>query len=337
MDIILDTNTLWSDPLLSSAYFERLKTYVIKTKSAIILPQIVREELGAVYKRELTKKLEAADKAVQELNRLLFAPFLLPDQLLIEALAETYISYIRKRLDFFYLIELEYRGEYLPELVNRALCRTKPFSEKGEEFRDALLWVNILDYLKNDHDICDKIFVSDNIRDFGDRNGHNLHEQLRNELTSRKLRLKYCRSLKDFVQNYAVKIEFITEDWLVEHFDWEPLNKRALECAEGINCAFFYEHFSRHYPEQTIHNYDVVKAHFDKAMHDFTVCESDQPDQFNVESWLTGKVRVRFYTALRRFFYKWIPFCTICYFTISNDKITNVTADFYEEETSLEL
>ena len=338
MDIILDTNILRSDPLLSSVYFERLKNYVIHTKSAVILPRIVKEELRAIYQRDLSQKLATARKAVRELNGLLITPLPLPEDLSTEAQAEAYIHYIRKRLDFFYLIELDYSGEFLADVVNRAVNRVKPISENGQQFRDAVLWLSIIDCLKRNEGMGEKIFLSENFRDFADETKEQLHEQLRQELAGQKLTLKYCRSLRDFVQNYVARTEFITEDWLVEHINWEPLQKGALDCANGIHCGFFFEHFARKYPRYNLENYYVSRAYFEQSVSDFTVWESEEQGVFHVEAILGGRAYIRFFTApdSSRWFYKWAYFGTRCYITIQNGDITEMIADFAEEETSLE-
>lgn len=90
MDIIFDTNILRGHPLLMSRNFKRLKMYVIRTKSAIVLPRIVLEELQAVYGRELIQRCAVARKAVRELNQLL------PVQFRDRILWLTIINYLKR-------------------------------------------------------------------------------------------------------------------------------------------------------------------------------------------------------------------------------------------------
>ena len=73
MEIVLDTNIIARHRLLRSRTFEMLLDFVAKTRSRVILPQIVYQELGAVYKREVGKWVREFRKASDDGNNLFYA------------------------------------------------------------------------------------------------------------------------------------------------------------------------------------------------------------------------------------------------------------------------
>ncbi|MFZ2384740.1 MAG: PIN domain-containing protein [Candidatus Omnitrophota bacterium] len=124
------------------------------------------------------------------------------------------------------------KDEYLQEIVKRAIYRVKPCTERGEEFRDVLLWLTVLDIArlaKND----ELIFISNNIHQFSDGK-NSLHSDLFKETENAKLQIKYYQSLDQFIEAHAVKIDFITKDWLSSVLDVDIIDKEIIKMLEMI-------------------------------------------------------------------------------------------------------
>ena len=67
MNVLLDTNILRADIGVRSGRFDILRDYIRRTQSRILLPQLVYDEIRAVYSRELAEragKAAAASAAV---------------------------------------------------------------------------------------------------------------------------------------------------------------------------------------------------------------------------------------------------------------------------------
>src|SRR4051794_31011923 len=68
MDVTLDTNILRQDLRLKSSATRALMDYLHRTNSKILLPQIVYEEIAAIYKRDLVNQIGTFAKAAKALK-----------------------------------------------------------------------------------------------------------------------------------------------------------------------------------------------------------------------------------------------------------------------------
>ena len=82
----------------------------------------------------------------------------------------------RKMIMAGYVRRVPYSNELLPMLVGRALKKIRPFSEKKEEFRDAVIWLSCVEHIGSKK-YSDVFLISNNISDFGDKNKQ-LHPDL---------------------------------------------------------------------------------------------------------------------------------------------------------------
>ena len=96
----------------------------------------------------------------------------------------------------------------MSDIVHRAIKRIRPCSEAGEEFRDALLWLTVLD-VASDAQTKEVVFISnDNIfvlkdekqKDSNGRgsNSKQLHPELRREAESRNVQIHFFESVESF-------------------------------------------------------------------------------------------------------------------------------------------
>lgn len=220
MDIILDTNVFAQDFLLRSKHFELLFDYLKKTGSKILLPEIVLKELVATYGKELEKRAEDYQKAKGSLQRLVIGSNFEDHGLNFIEETQKYIAFVLSAVGIKREEAIPYRGEYLEELVKRAISRTKPFTERGEEFRDALLWLTIMDIArgKPDKGIA---FISNDAKAFGTGN---LYDELTAEVEQSGGHLRFFNSIQDFLSAHAVQIANINEEWLVRAIHFENLS-----------------------------------------------------------------------------------------------------------------
>ena len=69
MDIILDSNVYLTDIHLQSNRFANFFDYVRRTRSSIILPALVRDELIHTQREKLTTCMSKVEKELRELRR----------------------------------------------------------------------------------------------------------------------------------------------------------------------------------------------------------------------------------------------------------------------------
>lgn len=336
MKIILDTNILRGDLFLSSNQFQILKDFAIKTFSTVVIPKIVLEELFALYKRELLYQTENIQKSLIKLDRLLDRLKVIHQdlELNIDDVIKDYEAYINDKLTQMHSEIPEYKDSFLKEIIKRSNERIKPISIKGEEFRDTILWLTILDYLDREK-FEEVVFISNNIRDFADDNQMVLHPRLQEDLRKQGSNLKYCKSLSEFFSCYVNKIIFISKEWLIENLDWEKLNDDAKRAVEGIHCTFFYEYYYRNnFYENDVEYWDVLSAKFERDIPNFFVIDSDNSKSHKFEVHLEGISKIRFVNNKQEFIDKDIEFNTVIYTIIKEENIIHYEG-YYEEESGL--
>jgi hypothetical protein len=224
MDVILDTNIIRNDFGLRASSIDLLLDYIDKTNSHILLPKVVFEEISQIYRNELNIRYNDYTTKLRQLKNLnVFTDInelmdLTPKE--VDKYLNNYIAFIKKR---FNPIEIDYKNEYLPEMVDRAIKRKKPFDSKGQQFRDCILWLSILDYAATGTPENMVAFISNNVTDFADSNSK-LHEELDNEAIKKGVKINYYKSITEFIRNQASQIDFFTRDWLEKNLNFKKLN-----------------------------------------------------------------------------------------------------------------
>ncbi len=336
MRIILDTNILRNDYFFNSYKFRILQDFARKTFSTIVIPEIVFDELVALYRRDLLFHERNIRKSQNNLELLLEGINIHFEKLNLnvdEAVKE-YFEYVKNWLGKLNAEIPEYQELFLKEVVRRSNERIKPISDKGEEFRDTILWLTILDYLKKER-FDEVVFISNNTRDFADETQTSLHHQLQDDLKSQNSTLTYYKSLNDFIDCRVNEIIFISNEWLVERLNWAKLNEDAPFVVKGINATFFYEYYYRsNFDENDVKHWDVISATFKKDASDFFVYKPDSSDLYSVEIHLEGVCTIRFINDMQKFTDREVEFFTNIYVSMKAGNIIGYSG-YYEEDSML--
>lgn len=219
MNVILDTNILRADIGARSGRFDVLRDYLTRTKSALLIPRIVFDELLAVYSREVIERASKSAAAASALadflpHRVSELPPSIGD---VGIVVREYGAHILSRLGVSEADLVAHSGAYLDEMLNRAIWRKPPCTDRGEELRDTLIWLIALDAAANSKD-KQVAFVSANVRQFGGDGGE-LHPALEAEAKARGVAIRYFRSLDAFAREHASQIPLISAEWLAR---WLP-------------------------------------------------------------------------------------------------------------------
>jgi hypothetical protein len=209
MKVILDTNIIHSNFYLNTPRFLGLFDYLKKTKSKLIIPSFVFQEVQKKYKEELQTYSEREERD----NRVLF-----------NSKEKVDILSAEKEYALFWLTLAKDKKVSVPEtkefgakrLFTRALQSMPPFDSSGRGIRDTLIWLNIVSLVKKSPKeyFC---FITANSKDFGKTN---LHPQLVEDLGENAAQLIYFNSLEEFLSSYGDKISFIDKK-LFEDFFWD--------------------------------------------------------------------------------------------------------------------
>lgn len=270
MDIILDTNIIISENFLRTKKFAVLIDYLKKTHSRIVLPQIVKEESISQYEKMVSSKLIEATKKIEDFSKICFTPVAIDFNIEVINEARNYIAYIQKLSKDGLLYEIPYDDKFLHEVVFRMINRKKPCSQKGEESRDAILWLSIKNLLKKEKSVA---FVSNNSNEFASYDKKDLHPDLRAELAQEKLELKYYLTIDDFIKNHAEKVDYITKEWIekeLSKIELEMLITDHLELLDGLK-----DHVERKTDNECVNAYPT---NIYTELYDFYVYEMTDGD-----------------------------------------------------------
>lgn len=211
MRIFLDTNILRRDFRLASREFEMLFDYLGRTDARVIFPSVVLDELEGLY----SERLRELTNGIGQLH----ATLVNPDEALglslskidVVTASKAHRAYVLQRFGVQESDVLPYVGAHLPEVTRRAIHRIPPITKKGEEFRDALIWLAVLDEAEAS-DQKTAVLISDD-RGFSENRGV-LSAPLMQEAESRGVRVVLYNTIGDFIKARSEKSAYITSEWL---------------------------------------------------------------------------------------------------------------------------
>jgi hypothetical protein len=228
MLIVIDTNIFIDDYMMRSARFAILLDYARKTEAKIVFPKIVADELAANYERVVRKHLSSLQDSTRALEAFTFDVVSPKIDVDINDQVRRYLRFVKMRLGVQDKDVVGYREGYLEEVLDRAIKRRKPCTDRGEEIRDAILWLTILDMAESAGDKV--VFISRNTKQFAASNS-TLDDELLQECKARLVTVDYLPSLDEFAKQHASRIDFITGKWLEASL---PLDEIVDQCAKTI-------------------------------------------------------------------------------------------------------
>lgn len=204
MDVITDTNSLRGAGLDSPA-IKALAEYLRRTRSKLIIPAVVREELLAQLRINLRRTLQNLDKARRDLHKLVpsvtWEVPIVDENAIIAELQEK-LTKLADTVEF-----VENIADDLPEMVRRLANRIVPASSEGEEARDVLIWL-ITKRLCATQRVAlvtnDKTFYQNDV----------LNPILTAEIASAGGTLEMFSTVDDFLREHSTRTSVITEEWI---------------------------------------------------------------------------------------------------------------------------
>lgn len=329
--VIIDTNIIRADFNFSSYRYANFIEYLHRTGIVLIIPDIVILEADELYNKELNEKIRSLQNIVRQIARL-------TDQNLDDIAA----NICNDRIDYEHCIQdkfrygfqkIFYKEEWIHEVVLRSIKRRKPCSNKGEEFRDCILWLTILDFVET-HKYSNVCFVSENVKDFG-AGKNELHGDLVKELATKQLKLMYYSSLIDFLEIHASQTSWLTRTWLINSLNWSRLEDEIITAVRTINCSYFFELFNRTSLDgRNILYYEVVEITISKDEIEYQLLSSSE--EYNkINIGFKGEAAIRYYLEDNSFEVIRTAFYTETLINCEDKKIISYSGEYFEETSAL--
>lgn len=138
MNIIIDTNILRADFLFQSEHYKLFSEFIRRSKSNLVLSKVVFEEARYLFEKEMRIRKNNFQKALSNILYFENDKSACSITSYIENIKPDYKSSLYEIFLYHWEI-LGYEGVDISELIRRAIHRNRPFSAKGEGFRDAMI------------------------------------------------------------------------------------------------------------------------------------------------------------------------------------------------------
>ncbi|HEY1772931.1 MAG TPA: PIN domain-containing protein [Gammaproteobacteria bacterium] len=204
LKVILDSNVFVErDWRANKPSMKLLRAAVDAGICIVVVPQIVIEEVENKFREALEKSMEKLAEQTQRINELAGEDVVDKTKLgaKLNETIERYSKDFRSSLESLKYSQPSYEAVPQGRLVKRALLRRKPFVESGRGYRDALLWESLLPVLKDDEG--ETVLVTENHKDFCDKDVEQLHENLVNDLREmgkKQINVSVCRDIQTLIK-----------------------------------------------------------------------------------------------------------------------------------------
>ncbi|MFB5284472.1 PIN domain-containing protein [Peribacillus sp. Hz7] len=199
LHVFLDSNVCFTDPFMEKNINNRLLIELAeKQLITLYMSEVVKKEVINNFEKELTKQFEEIQKYESKIKKLLRDYDRPPIEWTntVQEYVHKLENHIEELEDYGYLEILEFDNNMLPELVERSLKRKKPFTEKKQEFRDAIIWFSYVQYVKpRVGRLGPCYFITNNTDDFT-LNGE-IHPDLQDDSTN----FIFYKNAQEFIQN----------------------------------------------------------------------------------------------------------------------------------------
>lgn len=298
MIIVIDSNILIQYGGFDSHNMQNLLDFAQKTNSYIYLHKLVIEEVSANITRDCAEATEKLNKELDKLSKWgakipafhkeeLEKPLLdkfknqvtIPRGVSIGPSPESQGTNGFPQIIINRKIIAPLDASDLDEATTRMIKRIPPCSEKGEEFRDTMIWLNMLRYCQKHYAGCPIAFISRNKNEFAEKDD-TLKERLLEDVRRYGLDLEYFLTVPDFMEKHAEPIEHINRDWINSHINIEKVKEfiRTIKALENLK---YYNNIGQ--------EISLEYENWDIELKNFYVSERDKNLEYN----LTYKVIIK--------------------------------------------
>ena len=207
MKVFLDTNVFYQNWFADNAHFNLLFYFLNNEKHDLLLSDLVVEETNNIRERELKEVKSELERLIKKGNKLNSKDLKFNiDELGIQTydLNEVLIY----KVDW--IENISYDSISQSKVVKRAIKLVKPFTSQEKGYRDTLIWLSFLSYLKDKDIEGDVAFITNNKHDFFEIKGKTLsfNSDLTKDIEDYEIKanIKPYLNINDFVNGNVDKI-----------------------------------------------------------------------------------------------------------------------------------
>src|SRR5690349_5472364 len=147
MDLILDSNVFLNDLKFESPQFGELLAYLRRTGSKLVIPNMVTLEVIERYKESFRSSLKTAFRYWCSFAKIRMSPhdkfpYINIDQEVQEL--EEHLLRVSSGIQIVRWSDVS--GIDVNEIARRGAKRLRPANQNGEELRDVILWLSVVQY-----------------------------------------------------------------------------------------------------------------------------------------------------------------------------------------------
>ena len=227
VNVFLDSNAWHEDKRLTSTAFGSLCAYLKRTGCSIVLPNLVLEEVLGRYERELKEKCQKAFSAIRDVHRYLIDEGDPDEEFNFFVNRARQVQAFKDRLlkpapgintTLFDDSKIDVR-----EVYRRGINRRRPASHDGEELRDVILWLSVLEYTRASKD---KVALV--TRDKGFWNGDVIHPEIAEDIATNSAEIFLHKDIESFNRANALSSAPLPATEIGKLLNVRALDEKAL-------------------------------------------------------------------------------------------------------------
>ena len=236
MRFFIDTCVFYDDWYLTSPNLRLLFHFMNNNSHDLLISKVVVQEMENLRARELSKVIAALKQNISKAKRLNGKTPLESDGELV-ATPYNFLDLLQEKVESTILIE--YSSISHVTVVERALNARRPFLEGEKGYRDTLIWLSLLDYVRSSKSDEEIVFITVNKSDFFDAKSvvPAFHSDLVRDLASLDSAIKVTPfdALSTFVVSTIDKDQHAIDHTKAEDLFGEYIEREGLNYLETLN------------------------------------------------------------------------------------------------------
>ena len=236
MHIFVDTSVIIRESFFRSPFALSFFRAAHHLGIQITVSQVVLDEIVGRYKKSIRENYERFEKIRKEVNKVTQNEIA---GINVELEEKIFFRDLDNIVEKFGFKILPYPNRSARDIVKQSYRSRKPFNDKGEGYKDYLIWESLLSFLETRPDAKEVFFLTGNVKDFceSEGNSRSLHHHLREEIADRDIKISIFADLKTF---FNEKILPKLKDLNLQDCIYLDIDELHYDAVDGVNDLLTY-------------------------------------------------------------------------------------------------